>query len=98
MCHDRTDNEPELIASDIHPIRVAAVEAMRWIGAPIAACDLVEMHEGPLSLSLAVYHMNALASTVPVVDLYNKEILGGATRKLYYLRGCIPASEVEAAA
>jgi len=94
---DRPDNESsewdEIVSGGVHPLRVAAVEAMRWIGEPFSPSDLVRMHTDPPGIETVAYHMRALASLLPVLDLYDEEMIRGATRKLYYFRGRTPESE-----
>ncbi len=94
---DKQDNGSEwdeIVSGGVHPLRVAAVEAMRWIGEPFAPSDLVRMHgDDAPDIATAAHHMRALASLLPVLDLYDEEMIRGATRKLYYFRGRTPESE-----
>ena len=46
----------------VHPLKVAIVEAMRWVGEPLSATDLTKLIDDPeLSLSHVSYHVLKLA-------------------------------------
>jgi len=81
-----------LVPSAIHPVRVAALEAMRWIDEPFSAVDLDRMHGDPPGVPLIAYHLRALAFDLPVLRLYGEEAIRGAQRKLYFFRDQTPAS------
>lgn len=89
-------NEPwdceSLVLRTIHPIRVAAVEAMRWIDEPFSSADLDRMHDDPPGVENISYHMRVLAFDFPVLCLYDEEEIRGSVRKLYYFRDRTPAS------
>lgn len=81
-----------LVSHTIHPIRVAAVEAMRWIDEPFSSVDLDRMHDDPPGVENISYHMRVLAFDLPVLSLYDEEEIRGSVRKLYYFRNRTPAS------
>lgn len=83
----------DAFVSTVHPIRIAAVEAMQWIDEPFSAVDLDRMHgnDSP-GVSAISYHLRALAFDLPVLRLYGEETIRGAKRKLYYFRKRTPAS------
>jgi hypothetical protein len=82
-----------LISYTVDPIRVAALEAMRWIDEPFSAVDLNRMYGGDRpSTSAIAYHLRGLAFDLPVLRLYKEEEIRGTTRKLYYFRKRTPAS------
>lgn len=82
-----------LVPRTVHPIRVAALEAMRWIDEPFSAVDLDRMHEDPPGVPAIAYHLRALAFDLPVLRLYSEETIRGAHRKLYFFRKRTPASK-----
>jgi hypothetical protein len=81
-----------LVPRAVHPIRVAALEAMRWIEEPFSAADLDRMHDDPPGVPIIAYHLRILAFDLPVLRLYRKEVVRGAHRKLYFFRNRAPAS------
>lgn len=81
-----------LVPFVVHPVKVAIVEAMLWVDEPFSAADVDEMHDGALGVSAAAYHLRSLASGLPVLHAYEEESIRGAWGKLYFFRGCTPAS------
>lgn len=81
-----------LISCTFHPVKVAALEAMRWIDEPFSAVDLDRMHDDPPGIHTTAYHLRALAFDLPVLRLYKEEPIRGAKRKLYFFRKRTPAS------
>jgi hypothetical protein len=83
-----------LVSRTVHPVRVAVLEAMRWIDEPFSAVDLRRMHgDDPPGVEVIAYHMRGLALDLRVLRLYEEETIRGATRKLYYFRKGTPASK-----
>jgi hypothetical protein len=82
-----------LVPRAVHPIRIAALEAMQWIDEPFSAVDLDRMHDDPPGVETVAYHMRVMAFDQPVLRLYGEETIRGATRKLYYFRKRTPASK-----
>ncbi|HVY78084.1 MAG TPA: hypothetical protein VG898_06230 [Solirubrobacterales bacterium] len=91
MTDDSSDWDA-LVASAAHPIRIVALEAMRWIDEPFSAGDLSQMYGEPPSAEAIAYHLRVLTFGLPVLRLYGEERAQGATRKLYYFRNRTPAS------
>jgi hypothetical protein len=81
-----------LIPRAVHPIRVAALEAMCWIDEPFSAVDLDRMHDDQPGVETVAYHMRVMAFDQPVLRLYGEETIRGATRKLYHFRKRTPVS------
>lgn len=81
-----------LVSHAFHPIKVAALEAMRWIDEPFSAADLNRMHEDPPGIEVTAYHLRVLAVKPPALRVYREEEVRGATRKLYFLHQRTPAS------
>jgi hypothetical protein len=89
---DESQGWDEIVSRDIHPIRVAVLEAMLWIDESFSPVDLDRMHDDPPGVETIAYHMRALTSSPRVLRLYDEESIRGATRKLYYFRNRTPAS------
>ncbi|HSS50795.1 MAG TPA: hypothetical protein VLX28_17790 [Thermoanaerobaculia bacterium] len=81
-----------LVSRTLHPIKVAALEAMWWIDEPFSALDLNKMHDDPPGIHATAYHLRVLAFDLPVLRLYKEEAIRGAKRKLYFFRKRTPAS------
>lgn len=82
-----------LVPRSVHPIRVAALEAMQWIDEPFSAVDLDRMHDDdPPGVPAIAYHLRVLAFDLLVLRLYSEETIRGAHRKLYFFRKRPPAS------
>lgn len=89
---DESKDWDVIVSRGVHPIRIATVEAMRWIDEPFSPVDLDRMQDDPPGVETFAYHMRTLASSVPVLCLYGEETTQGATRKLYFFRNSPPAS------
>jgi hypothetical protein len=76
----------------LHPMQVAAIEAMRWIDEPFSSVDLDRMHDDPPGVSAIAYHLRSLAFDLPVLRIYEEETIRGSTRKIYFFRKRTPAS------
>ncbi len=81
-----------LVPHTVHPVRVAAVEAMLWIGEPFSAADLDQMYEESPGLPVIAYHLRVLAFGLPVLCLYRVEEVRGTHRSLYFFRDRTPVS------
>ncbi|HWO84691.1 MAG TPA: helix-turn-helix domain-containing protein, partial [Solirubrobacterales bacterium] len=49
-----------LVALLVHPVKVAIIEAMDWIGEPLSATDLDRLLTGQVGVSLISYHLRKL--------------------------------------
>ncbi len=54
-----------LVFRSVHPIRVAALEAMQWIDEPFSAADLSKMYDDPPGIPAVAYHLRVLALNLP---------------------------------
>jgi hypothetical protein len=73
-----------LVSRILHPIQLAMVEALIWIGLPLSPSDLSEMYGGEYTDSHAGYHVKALVSH-GILRLADTEQVRGVTRHLYVL-------------
>ncbi|MET0305057.1 MAG: hypothetical protein ABW196_02375 [Solirubrobacterales bacterium] len=61
----------------LHPVRVEIIEALRWIGLPLSATDLLWVFEGQQTELRLEYHLRLLSE----LDVVKKEA-GGMTPPL----------------
>ena len=73
-----------LVSRVLHPIQVAVIEAMLWIGLPLAPSDISPIFGGEYSDSHIAYHARALANR-GVLELVNEEAVRGTTKHYYVL-------------
>jgi hypothetical protein len=73
-----------LVPHVIHPVRVAIIEALRWIGEPLSAKDFKELFAvEELITSYISYHVVELAKTGVLVKVKEEQIRG-ALKKSYF--------------
>jgi hypothetical protein len=72
----------------VHPMQVAVVEALLWIGRPLSAKDFSQMFAeqigGVNTTSYMSYHVRELAK-IDVIEPAGTESVRGAMRKFYVL-------------
>ncbi len=82
-------NEPRfdwsaLVQVQVHPTRVAVIEALQWIDQPLAAVELRESFDiKKLSTSHIAYHLAVLARAGVIVKVGEQRVRG-ATKKSYF--------------
>jgi DNA-binding transcriptional ArsR family regulator len=78
-----------LVPRTIHELRVAIIEAMEWIGQPLAPSELLhiidEADNEKFSLSHLSYHMTKLEK-MGALKVVKKEQIRGATKKYYWFK------------
>lgn len=70
----------------VHPVKVAAIEAMTWIDQPLSATDLDRILQSEFGVSLLSYHLRKLAE-LKVIAPTRRESVRGATQTFYALNG-----------
>lgn len=75
---------PALIDSQVHPVKVAAVEALRWIGGPLSARELWLIGVGEPVYGNVAYHVKALADDGLLIHTA-KAPARGSVEKFYVL-------------
>jgi hypothetical protein len=75
-----------LVARVLKPVKVEIIEAMRWIGLPLAASDLVLVFDKAYSLSLLDYHVKELAR-IGAIRLVRTEPVRGTLKHSYLTVG-----------
>jgi len=73
-----------LVPRFLHPIKVIIIEAMLWVGKPLAAKQVEFIMDDGTSVGIISYHMRALAS-VQVVRKVDHKKIRGATQTFYEL-------------
>jgi hypothetical protein len=73
----------ELVPRVVHPLKVAIIEALLWIGAPLSATDLKNIFDDGSNLSLISYHLVTLAK-VEALTIVRKRQGRGSVEKFYF--------------
>jgi hypothetical protein len=71
-----------LVPHLIHPVKVAIIEAMGWVGMPLAPRDLDLMFDEQFGVSLVSYHMRTLTD-VGVMKPVRQRPVRGALQTFY---------------
>jgi Helix-turn-helix domain len=73
-----------LVPFVIHPMRVAIIEALCWIGEPLSATDFQKLFaEESYNTSYISYHVAELAKAGVLVQVATRQVRG-ATKKSYF--------------
>lgn len=73
-----------LVASVLHPAKVAIIEGLTWIEQPLSARQLEELFRGSsLYLGIISYHLKGL-NGLGVLEVVGTEPVRGATEKFYF--------------
>jgi DNA-binding transcriptional ArsR family regulator len=73
-----------LVPRVVHPLKVAIIEALRWIHTPLSASDLTKVIDADeFGLSHVSYHLGKLADA-GAVELVRKRQVRGSTEKFYF--------------
>ena len=68
----------------VHPVKVACIEAICWIGRPLSATELREVFRPKYELSLISYHVVTLAK-LGLLRKVKQRRVRGAIEKYYFL-------------
>jgi len=82
--HTRSFDWEALVALLVHPVKVAIIEAMEWIGEPLSATDLDRLLTGQVGVSLISYHLRKLVELGILVPV-RKDTVRGAVQTFYAL-------------
>jgi hypothetical protein len=77
-------NWDALIPSSVHPVKVAIIEAMQWIGVPVSPKELDRIFDEEFGVSLVSYHTRTLAD-IGVVERVRQQAVRGAVQSFYTL-------------
>lgn len=84
-------NWDALIPISVHPVKVAIIEALEWIGVPLSPKELDRLFDKEFGVSLVSYHMRTLADA-GVVEKVRQQSVRGAVQSFYTLAAREPAS------
>lgn len=73
-----------LVALLIHPVKVAIIEAMSWIGEPLSATDMDRILKNQVGVSLISYHLRKLVE-LEVIKPVRQDNVRGAIQTFYIL-------------
>jgi hypothetical protein len=73
-----------LVSRVLHPIQVQIIEAMGWIGRPLASSELCKVFDDAYTVPHLGYHVGALAK-LDVLQGIRTEQVRGATKRYYVL-------------
>jgi phosphoglycerol transferase MdoB-like AlkP superfamily enzyme len=75
----------ELVPLLVHPMKVDIVEALRWVGQPLSASDLMKVLGERFNVQFISYHVVKLAEVEALVKVRERPVRGGL-EKFYFLR------------
>lgn len=79
---DVTGDEPAqfdwawLVPRVVHPIKVAIVEAMTWIGRPLSSAELAEVFEDQYPIGTIAYHVRTLRDSKVLTPVSHRHVRG----------------------
>jgi hypothetical protein len=75
-----------LVASTIHPVKVAIVEALQWINEPLSATELTEIFgHDDYNLDIVLYHLRGLVR-LDVIEVTARRHARGAQENFFFFR------------
>jgi hypothetical protein len=75
-----------LVASTIHPVKVAIVEALLWVHEPLSATELAEIFgHDDYNFDVVLYHLRALVK-LDVIEVTARRHARGAQEKFFFFR------------
>jgi hypothetical protein len=74
-----------LVASTVHPVKVAIIEALSWVHVPLSASELVEIFGSAFNLDTVLYHLNGLVR-LEAIELTDTRRARGAREKYFFFR------------
>jgi DNA-binding transcriptional ArsR family regulator len=73
-----------LVPRVLHPLKVAIVEALGWVGKPLSATDLTKLlDDDDFGLSHVSYHLLKLAEA-GVIEVVRRRKVRGSVEKFYF--------------
>lgn len=78
--------EWDLLVPFIHPLKIAAIEALRWVGEPLSASEIAKLIDAEkVTVSHVSYHLVKLAEAGALEVVRTRQVRG-ATEKFYFFR------------
>jgi hypothetical protein len=78
-----------LVPHLVHPLKVAIIEAMRWIEVPVSPRELDRVLDEEFGVSLVSYHVRTLAD-VGALEKVRQRAVRGALQNFYVLAAVEP--------
>lgn len=75
-----------LVSRIVHPVKVAIIEAVLWVGQPLSATELTAVFDDENSLGVVAHHAKSLAD-LGVLEVTATRQVRGARESYYFLRG-----------
>lgn len=72
-----------LVPHVVHPLKVAIIEALVWIGEPLSPAELERVLDHQFGLSLVAYHVNKLVEA-GVLQAVGSRPVRGAMETFYF--------------
>jgi hypothetical protein len=76
----------EFVPRLVHPLKVAIVEALLWINAPLSASELTKVFYGRWELGVVSYHMKKMAAIDAISKVLERPVRG-SVQTLYFFPG-----------
>lgn len=74
----------DLVPPFVNPLKVTILEAMLWIGEPLAASDLAKVFDGEFQLALLSYHLTKLREAGILRLVEQGQDGRGALQRIYF--------------
>jgi hypothetical protein len=71
---------PTLIESQVHPVKVAVIEAMQWVGGPLSAREIWLMDVGEPAFGTVAYHVKTLVELGVLTHIANSPARGSVEK------------------
>ncbi len=74
-----------LVPRFVHPLKVATIEAMLWIGEPLSASELTSVFGREFGLSLVSYHLNKLVEAGVFEQVAEIQVRGALKHSYFFV-------------
>lgn len=75
-----------LVPRVLHPLKVAIIEALLWIGIPLSASDLNKVLDKRFGVGLVSYHLKCLAKLGALKQHHSRRVRGAIERFYFFPR------------
>lgn len=75
-----------LVPRTIHPLKVAIIETLLWIGSPLSATELNKIFGGEFGVKLVSYHVTTLVDVGAIAKVGDRPVRG-ALQTFYFFPG-----------
>lgn len=85
---EQSFNWEALVPHAIHPIKVAIIEALAWVGQPLSSSQLVSLFDDPgYYISLISFHAKGLAKWGAIEIVETRQVRGSRERFFFFSDG-----------